>query len=157
MSQLVLPGMLDAHVHLREPGAEHKEGITTGTTAALAGGVVGVLDMPNNRPPIVDHVTWAEKQDLFQKKAVTDYGLFLGYEGGDLRALVDLAPEAVGLKLYLDETFGDLTLAPDSLAAVFEAWPGPGPITVHAESPVNSGVAWHGGALRATIARGSRA
>jgi len=135
MPDLVLPGMIDAHVHLRDPGATHKEDITSGTGAALAGGVVGVLDMPNNVPPIVDRVTLEHKLDLYRNKAVSDYGLFLGFDGRDTRSLIELASQVVGLKLYLDETFGDMTTRePAMLAEVFEAWPGPGPIAVHAES-----------------------
>lgn len=134
METLIAPGMVDAHVHLREPGATHKEDIWTGTAAALAGGVVAVLDMPNNTPPIVDENTWGQKAEAFRAKAVADYGLFLGYAGGDLAPFRRLAPKAVGLKLYLDETFGDLLLARDRLMDVFAAWPGPGPIAIHGES-----------------------
>lgn len=135
MPDLVLPGMIDAHVHLREPGATHKEDITSGTGAALAGGVVGVLDMPNNIPPIVDRHTFESKLELFRSKAVSDYGLFLGFDGQHTQPLVELASQAAGLKLYLDETFGDMTTRePAMLAQVFEAWPGPGPIAIHAES-----------------------
>jgi carbamoyl-phosphate synthase/aspartate carbamoyltransferase/dihydroorotase len=130
--------MIDAHVHLREPGGLHKEGITSGTAAALAGGVVGLLDMPNNTPPTVDRAAWEAKQAAFEAKAVADYGLFLGYTGGSLEPLRELGPLAVGLKLYLDETFGDLTLNHEGLARVFDAWPGPGPIAIHAESPTIS-------------------
>jgi len=132
---LRLPGVVDAHVHLREPGATHKEDILSGTRAALAGGVVAVLDMPNNAPPITTAGALSAKADLFRTKAVSDYGLFLGFEGPDVAPLLDAGPQAVGLKLYLDETFGDLTTSePALLARVFEAWPGPGPIAVHAES-----------------------
>lgn len=135
MTSLTLPGLIDAHVHLREPGATHKEDILSGTTAALAGGVIGVLDMPNNNPPIVDGKSFSQKQELFARQAVCDFGLFLGYDGRDVAPVRELGPRAVGLKLYLDETFGDLTTRePEALANVFEVWPGPGPIAVHAES-----------------------
>ena len=135
MSALQLPGMIDAHVHLREPGATHKEDITSGTIATLAGGVTAVLDMPNNAPPTVDRQSFSQKQTLFVAKAVIAYGLFLGFDGHDVAPLRELATQSVGLKLYLDETFGDLTTRePMMLAQVFETWPGPGPIAVHAES-----------------------
>ena len=55
-----LPGLIDPHVHLREPGATHKEDWDTGTSAALAGGFTTVLAMPNTKPPIFD----AETLDL---------------------------------------------------------------------------------------------
>ena len=51
MATLRFPGLVDAHVHLREPGYEHKEDFYSGTIAALAGGVTTVLDMPNTQPP----------------------------------------------------------------------------------------------------------
>ena len=50
-----LPGLIDVHVHLREPGATHKEDFASGTAAALAGGLTMVLAMPNTNPPIVDY------------------------------------------------------------------------------------------------------
>ena len=135
MTNLCLPGIVDAHVHLREPGATQKEDIYSGTAAALAGGVVAVMDMPNTTPPTVDRRTFSQKRELFKAKAVSDYGLFLGYYGGDVSPLAALGDQAVGLKLYLDETFGDMTVAePDALCKVFEAWEGPGPIAIHAES-----------------------
>lgn len=49
-----LPGMIDVHAHMREPGATHKEDFSSGTAAALAGGVTMVLAMPNTNPAIVD-------------------------------------------------------------------------------------------------------
>ena len=49
-----LPGLMDVHVHLREPGQTHKEDIASGTAAALAGGVTTVLAMPHTNPPLVD-------------------------------------------------------------------------------------------------------
>ncbi|MFO7697262.1 MAG: amidohydrolase family protein [Anaerolineae bacterium] len=135
MSQLKFPGMVDAHVHLREPGATHKEDVYSGTAAALAGGVIGILDMPNNTPPITRPDRLTAKQALFETKAVADYGLFAGSDGSNIEDVLAMAPGVVGLKLYLDETFGDLRNAePEHLAALFERWPGPGPITVHAES-----------------------
>ena len=54
MATVRLPGLIDVHVHLREPGGEHTDEFSTGRAAALAGGVTMVLDMPNTYPPIVD-------------------------------------------------------------------------------------------------------
>lgn len=134
MPILRLPGILDTHVHLRDPGATHKEDVFSGTVAAASGGVIGVLDMPNNQPPITDRHTLLRKQSCFQDKAVVDYGLFLGYTGGSLDALCELSAQVVGLKLYLDATYGQMMMSdPALLGAVFNAWPGPGPIAVHAE------------------------
>ena len=136
MSYLILPGLIDAHVHLREPGATHKEDVYTGSAAALAGGVIGILDMPNNTPPTVDGATLSRKVETFRQKAVSDYSLFLGFDGRHVPPLAELGRQVAGLKLYLDETFGDMTTRePRALAGVFATWPGPGPIAIHAESP----------------------
>ena len=52
-----LPGLIDGHVHLREPGGTHKEDWDSGTAAALAGGFTTVLAMPNTQPPVTDAAT----------------------------------------------------------------------------------------------------
>jgi len=134
VSVLYLPGLFDAHVHLREPGATHKEDISSGTRAALAGGVVAVLDMPNNQPPISTSERLQTKADRFSEQAVCDYGLFCTYSGGPIGPILDVAPRVCGLKLYLDQTFGDILLSDlEQIEELFAAWPGPGPIAVHAE------------------------
>ncbi|MGQ9681367.1 MAG: amidohydrolase family protein [Anaerolineae bacterium] len=132
MQQLRLPGLIDAHVHLREPGGEHKEEIATGTAAALAGGIVAVLDMPNNTPPIVDATSMEAKARLFRKRARCDYALFLG--GGEVSPGALPADQAVGLKLFLTPSYGPLRL--ESLATllrVVRGWKPERPIAVHAE------------------------
>lgn len=132
MATITLPGLIDAHVHLREPGGEQKEEIATGTAAALAGGIVAVLDMPNNTPPIVDAAGLAAKARLLAQQARCDYGLFLG--AGDDTGAEFGQVAAMGLKLYLTPTFGPLRL--ESLATLltlFRTWTAERPIAVHAE------------------------
>jgi carbamoyl-phosphate synthase/aspartate carbamoyltransferase/dihydroorotase len=133
MPKLELPGLIDAHVHLRDPGSTHKEDWHTGTCAALHGGVVGVLDMPNNSPPTTESLSLAAKTRRAAEQAVCDYGLFAG-ASGDNAAIVGGLPGVVGLKMNLDETYGPLHLE-DLPAAVrhFQAWPKGRTIAVHAE------------------------
>ena len=133
-SHLTLPGLIDAHVHLREPGATHKEDCFSGTRAALAGGFTTILDMPNNQPPITDNTTLTYKLSLFHDKALCDYGLFAGYAGSQRNTFIELAPRVVGLKLYLDQTYNGSPISVKELEFVFGSWPGPGPIAIHAES-----------------------
>ncbi|MCB0073799.1 MAG: amidohydrolase family protein, partial [Caldilineaceae bacterium] len=78
LATLRLPGLIDAHVHLREPGYTHKEDLFTGTSSALAGGVTTVLDMPNTSPATSTPAHLAEKVALAASKAVCDVGLFVG-------------------------------------------------------------------------------
>ncbi|MHB9033682.1 MAG: amidohydrolase family protein [Anaerolineae bacterium] len=134
VASLTLPGLIDAHVHLREPGATQKEDSFTGTCAALAGGFTVIFDMPNNQPPPATVENLFLKQTLFAAKAVCDYGFFAGYDPAHHAELPSLASHTVGLKLYLDATFASSALLGDRLELVFRDWPGPGPIAIHAES-----------------------
>jgi carbamoyl-phosphate synthase/aspartate carbamoyltransferase/dihydroorotase len=129
-----LPGLIDVHVHLREPGGEHKEDITTGSAAALAGGVSFVLDMPNTYPPIIDADALAFKRRLVAKKALCDVASYVGATETNAAEAAALTGEAVALKIYLDQTYGPLRMR--SLAALltqFRLWPVQRPIAVHAE------------------------
>jgi carbamoyl-phosphate synthase/aspartate carbamoyltransferase/dihydroorotase len=134
---LKLPGLIDPHVHLREPGATHKEDWDTGTSAALAGGVTMVLAMPNTKPPIFDASTLALALDAAKQKARCDYAQFLGAgpDNTDWDAHSELSGRAAGLKMYLDSTFGELRL--DSMTIWqehFRTWPKRLPIVAHSES-----------------------
>lgn len=129
-----LPGLTDIHVHLREPGATHKEDFATGTAAALAGGVTTVLAMPNTQPPLVDRAAFERAKRVAEEKAYCDYGLYLGATLANAPAIQALAPQAAGLKLYLNATYGPLLL--DDMSAWtthLEHWPRSRPIVAHAE------------------------
>jgi dihydroorotase (multifunctional complex type) len=69
----VLPGMVDAHVHTREPGYTHKEDITTATAQAAAGGVTTIFGMPNLQPPTTTLETLEEVFDLYRAKSIVDW------------------------------------------------------------------------------------
>ena len=134
-----LPGLVDVHVHLREPGALHKEDFDSGTAAALAGGVTTVLAMPNTQPPLVDAASFGQALDAAAAKARCDYGVYVGAALNNAEAAAELAPQAAALKLYLDATFGPLLLD-DTQAwmAHMTYWPeqvggSPRPIVAHAE------------------------
>lgn len=132
---LKLPGLIDPHVHMREPGATHKEDWDTGTSAALAGGVTLVLAMPNTRPPIFDAGTLNLALDAARAKARCDYAQYLGAGPDNADAAAALAPKAAALKMYLDMTFGQLRLDDMTLwMPHFEKYPKEYPIVVHSES-----------------------
>ena len=76
--QMRLPGLIDVHVHLREPGGTHKEDWDSGTAAALAGGFTTVLAMPNTQPPVTDAATLDLALAAARSKARCDYGQYLG-------------------------------------------------------------------------------
>ncbi len=128
----ILPGLIDAHVHLRDPGATHKEDFASGTHAALAGGVTTVLDMPNNPQPTTTRAALEEKRAIARAKAVCDYGFYIGAteENWQLE-LGDWG--AVGVKLYMGATTGDLLVTEFNALYRHFAAPHPLPIVVHAE------------------------
>jgi dihydroorotase-like cyclic amidohydrolase len=72
----VIPGAIDVHVHIREPGMTHKEDWTTGTRAAAAGGVTTVFDMPNTDPPTWDLEALAIKREAAERQAHVNFGLY---------------------------------------------------------------------------------
>jgi carbamoyl-phosphate synthase/aspartate carbamoyltransferase/dihydroorotase len=132
---LKLPGLIDPHVHVREPGQIHKEDWDTATQAALAGGITMLLAMPNTRPPIFDASTLDLALASAKSKARCDYAQFLGAGPDNAEMAAKLAPRAAGLKMYLDSTFGDLRLDDMSLwMPHFEKFPKEYPIVVHSES-----------------------
>jgi carbamoyl-phosphate synthase/aspartate carbamoyltransferase/dihydroorotase len=130
-----LPGLIDPHVHVREPGGTHKEDWSTATSAALAGGFTAILAMPNTRPPVTDAESLALAIDAARVKARCDYAQFLGAGPDNLDQVADLAPHTAGLKMYLDQTYGPLRLDEMTLwMDHFERWPREMPIVAHAES-----------------------
>src|SRR5215207_1072122 len=132
---LKLPGLVDPHVHLREPGATHKEDRDSGTCAALAGGFTMVLAMPNTQPPIFDAETLDIALGAAHQKARCDYAQYLGAGPDNSDIVAALAYKAAGLKMYLDSTFGELRLDDMTLwKPHFEKYPKEYPIVVHAES-----------------------
>jgi carbamoyl-phosphate synthase/aspartate carbamoyltransferase/dihydroorotase len=134
MATIRLPGLIDPHVHLREPGGIHKEDFDSGTAAALAGGFTAVLAMPNTNPPLTDASSLQLAFAAARRKARCDYGLFLGAAEDNLEQAAALTDRCCGLKLYLDQTFGPLKLSRlDRIAGHLERWPRPRPIAAHAE------------------------
>jgi carbamoyl-phosphate synthase/aspartate carbamoyltransferase/dihydroorotase len=132
---LELPGLIDPHVHLREPGATHKEDFTSGTAAALAGGFTTVLAMPNTQPALINAGSLEPAEIAARAKARCDYGIFLGAGEANAVAAADLAHRVCGLKVYMDQTYGPLRMR--SLPALiehFKQWPKDRVIACHAET-----------------------
>ncbi|RCK74307.1 MAG: Dihydroorotase [Anaerolineae bacterium] len=134
MSVVRLPGLIDVHVHFREPGATHKEDWDSGTAAALAGGFTLVLAMPNTQPPITDETTLQEALRLASQKARCDFAHYVGAGPDNAEILPGLADRTAGLKMYLDQTYGPLRLDDMRIwMEHFEHWPKESPIVAHAE------------------------
>ncbi|MFT7803066.1 CAD protein [Arapaima gigas] len=131
---LVSSGLIDVHVHLREPGATHKEDFSSGTAAALAGGITMVCAMPNTTPAVTDASSLAMIQKLAKAGCRCDYALFVGASSDNVSALSSIALSTAGLKMYLNDTYS--TLKMDNVCLWmehFEKWPKHLPIVAHAE------------------------
>ena len=106
---LVLPGVVDEHVHMREPGLTHKDDFEHGTKAAAAGGVTTVVEMPNTLPPVDSAERVAEKARLLQGRAYVDFALYgVLHDGsvGRIREMLDAG--VVGFKVFLGPTTGNI-------------------------------------------------
>lgn len=135
MSKIIrLPGLIDPHVHLREPGATQKEDFETGTKAAIAGGFTIVLDMPNNQVPTITPEALQEKMDLAKGRIYCDVGFHFGASPISIRYFNEVKDRIFGLKVYMNQTTGELLLEDDKiLEEIFSSWPKEKPILVHAE------------------------
>ncbi len=131
--KLILPGYIDPHVHLREPGQIYKEGVLNGTRAALAGGVTTVLAMPNNQPPTSTARRLEAKRARFRRKSQVNWGLFLQATPRltDPALAQAIAPGICALKVYMAKSSAHPAVnSIDDLLGLFRAWP---VVALHAE------------------------
>lgn len=106
----VCPGLIDSHVHFREPGLEYKATIAGESRAALAGGITTVYDMPNTKPATTTaEALWA-KNRLGQETASTHYRAFFGATPGCMAELNKLRPgDTPGIKIFLGTSTGAMS------------------------------------------------
>ncbi|MCZ7415881.1 allantoinase AllB [Streptomyces sp. WMMC897] len=143
---MLLPGLVDTHVHVNDPGRTEWEGFWTATQAAAAGGITTLLDMPlNSLPPTTTAANLAVKQDVARPKAHVDTGFWGGAIPGNVKELRPLHEAGVfGFKCFLSpsgvEEFPELD--PAGLeAALTEIAAFDGLLIVHAEDPGHLGSA----------------
>ncbi len=132
----VLPGMVDMHVHLRDPGNPERENFESGTRAAVAGGVTTVMDMPNTVPAVVTVKALEEKKAIASHKSLVDFGLVGGageVPEGELRALA--AAGVTGFKSFMIARFRELAADDWQLRKNFSVIADEGlPCLIHAEN-----------------------
>ncbi len=137
---VVMPGLVDSHVHVNEPGRTEWEGFATATAAAAAGGVTTIVDMPlNSVPPTVDPAALDRKRQAAAGKCSVDVAFWGGLVPGNAGELAALAAAgACGFKAFLVDS-GVPEYPPVSLAEVDAALPALArlglPLIVHAELP----------------------
>ena len=119
-NNFVLPGLIDCHVHFREPGLTHKEDFLTGSMAAAKGGVTTILDMPNTIPATTTIEALEEKRKL-AAKSIVNFGLIFGATMDNISD-IKKAKNIAAVKLYMDYTTGDLIVDDfESVSDIFKA------------------------------------
>lgn len=105
----VMPGVIDDHVHFREPGMTDKADIESESRAAAAGGVTSYFDMPNTNPPTVTLEALEAKQGLARSKSHVNFAFFLGATNSNIDTLLSVDPHTVpGVKLFMGSSTGNM-------------------------------------------------
>lgn len=118
----LLPGLIDDHVHFRDPGLTSKGDFCSESRAAAAGGVTTVFDMPNCNPQTTTLEAFEEKWKIAAAKSVVNYGFFFGATAGNAYELSHLNPRKVaGIKLFMGSSTGNMLVDNENaLRAIFE-------------------------------------
>jgi dihydroorotase len=111
--RILMPGLIDPHVHFREPGFEYKEDLESGSRAALYSGVTCFFDMPNTDPPTFTRQLLAAKKALAEGRSHAHYGFYFG-AGPDNQEEIEKMEGVPGTKLYLNTTTGNLRMDQES-------------------------------------------
>lgn len=130
---LLLPGVIDEHVHMREPGLTAKGDIESETRAAAAGGVTTVMDMPNTVPQTTSREAWEAKMKLMGEKSRVNYACFLGATDRNIEEIERVDRRRVpGIKLFMGASTGDMLVERrEALEQIFAR--SPLLVMVHAE------------------------
>ena len=105
----LIPGIIDEHVHFREPGMTHKADIYTESRAAVVGGVTSFMDMPNTVPQTTTQDLLQQKFDLAAEKSLANYSFYLGATNDNLAEVVKSDPKTVcGIKLFMGSSTGNM-------------------------------------------------
>ena len=131
--QYLLPGIIDDHVHFREPGLTEKGDIHSESRAAVAGGVTSYMEMPNTRPNATTLELLEEKYELASLKSLANYSFFLGATNQNISEIEHADPAMIcGVKLFMGASTGNMLVDdPEALDAIFAR--SPLLIAVHAE------------------------
>jgi dihydroorotase len=103
----IMPGVIDTHVHFREPGHPHKESIESGSFAAVAGGVTTFFDMPNNHPPTTDVAALTHKKEIAAQTSYANYNFYIGATTTNLDDLI-AAENCPGIKIFMGSSTGNM-------------------------------------------------
>ncbi|MBQ7532716.1 MAG: dihydroorotase [Bacteroidales bacterium] len=121
----LIPGIIDEHVHFREPGLTQKADIFTESRAAVAGGVTSFMDMPNTNPQTTTQDLLQQKFDLAAKKSAANFSFYLGATNDNIDEIVKTDPKKVcGIKLFMGSSTGNMLVnEDDALVRLFNESP----------------------------------
>lgn len=108
---IILPGLIDAHVHFRDPGFTYKEDFRSGSLAAANGGITHVIDMPNTKPPTTTKKRYMKKMESAKSKSKIIIGLHFGTTHSNFEEIRKTKPNS--LKIYMAKTTGNLLITDD--------------------------------------------
>ncbi len=134
--KIIIPGCIDAHVHFRVPGMEHKEDWNSGSKAALAGGITTVLDMPNTKPATTTAELLEEKRKIAERDSLCNFGFHFGTTTENLAELENAANENIAsYKVFMGSSTGNMLIEDSAaLQRIFETAKAHNKIvSVHAE------------------------
>lgn len=133
--KIILPGLIDCHVHLRDQQLAYKENFFSGTSAAAVGGVTSVMDMPNNKPVTLDVQSLKERIELAKKNVIVNTAFYSAFPK-KIEEIPKIVKEgAIGFKIYLSNQIGGIDVDDDELLLSFftKAAKEGVPVAVHAE------------------------
>lgn len=117
----LLPGVIDEHVHFRDPGMTQKADITSESRAAAAGGVTSIMDMPNTSPQTTTLEAWEEKMQMMAQKSRVNYACYFGATNTNYTQFPKLDRQRVcGIKLFMGSSTGNMLVdRMESLRRIF--------------------------------------
>jgi len=108
----IFPGIIDTHVHFREPGLTHKADIYSESKAAVAGGVTSYMEMPNTIPPATTIELLEQKYSIASDKSLANYSFYLGASDNNLNELLSVnRSEVCGIKVFLGSSTGNMLIS----------------------------------------------
>src|SRR5205807_3522622 len=120
---LILPGCVDLHVHMRDPGLTQKEDLPNGTKSAAIGGVTTIAEMPNTIPPVTSQTVYERKVETFRGRSAIDYVLYAAPKAEDA---VTRLHEAAAFKAYMADSTVVLHIGPKELQEIHRVAPATG-------------------------------
>ena len=108
-NKILIPGVIDDHVHFREPGLTYKADIGSESKAAIAGGITSYLEMPNTKPPAVTLEGLREKFEIAEKHSFANYSFYLGATNENIDEIKNINPrEVCGVKTFMGASTGNM-------------------------------------------------